>query len=103
MSKDIKIDVKQFSTIIRTVLKKLQRYSSFLFIIAMLLTYSFLVFRISTLSQADPSDEAVTEQLKTIKRLKIDQNSIDKIQQLEDQNIGVQSLFEDARDNPFQN
>lgn len=95
------INLKQLNTTIKDSLKKLQGYSTFIFIITILLIYSFLVFRISQLSQAEPDETAVSE-TQTIKRLKIDQASIDKIQQLEDQNIGVQSLFESARDNPFQ-
>ena len=100
MSKNI--DIKQLSNVGKQVSRFAQRYASFMFIIAVLLAYSFLVFRISVLSQTEPSDDAVAEQLQTVKRLKIDQNSIDKIQQLEDHNIGVQSLFESARENPFQ-
>ncbi len=100
MSKNL--DLKQLTTYVKPVVRFVQKYAGFTFIIAVLIAYSFLVFRISVLSQSEPSDEAVTEQLKTVKRLKIDQNSIDKINQLEDQNIGVRSLFETARDNPFQ-
>lgn len=97
------LNLKQITNTIKTALSKLQRYSTFMFIISILLIYAFLIVRISVLSQTEPSEEAVAEQSNTIKRLKIDQASIDKIKQLEDQNIGVQSLFEEARDNPFQN
>lgn len=96
------LDVKQLGTVAKNIITKLQRYATFIFIISILLIYAFLVFRISMLSQAEPSEDAIAEQSKTIKRLKLDQTSIDKIQQLEDQNIGVQSLFKSARDNPFQ-
>ncbi len=100
MSKNL--DLKQLMNYTKPVVSFVQKYAAFMFFIAILLAYSFLVFRISVLTQSEPSDDAVNEQLKTVKRLKIDQNSIDKINQLEDQNIGVQSLFESARDNPFQ-
>lgn len=62
--------------------------------------YGFLVFQISKATQKDVV--TTSSQAETIKRLKIDQASIDKIQKLEDQNVSVKSLFESARDNPFQ-
>lgn len=96
------LDIKQLGTLARNTVAKLQRYAAFIFIISVLLIYAFLVLRISVLSQAEPSEEAIAEKSNTVKRLKIDQKAIDKIEQLEDQNIGVQSLFESARDNPFQ-
>lgn len=100
MSKNI--EVKQISGALRSVIEKLQRYAGFLFVISVLLIYSFLVFRISLLSDPEADEAAIAEQMTTVKRLKVDQNSIDRIEQLEDQNVGVQSLFEEARDNPFQ-
>ncbi len=99
--KNNNLDLKQITTQLKNLLKRIQSYSSFIFIIAILLIYSFLVLRISQLSQAEP-DTATTAEQQTIKRLRIDQNSISKIEELEDQNIGVQSLFESARDNPFE-
>jgi hypothetical protein len=104
MSKDIKLNlsINQAGEVAKTALGKLRRYATFLAIVGILLIYSFLVLRISTLSQAEPSEDQITEQANTVKRLRIDQNAINKIEQLEDQNIAVQSLFEEARDNPFQ-
>lgn len=101
MSKNI--EVKQIIKSLKLALQKLRRYAWFLFIVGTLLLYSFLVARISMLSDPKPDEQTVTEQMNTVKRLKIDQSSIDRIEQLKDQNIGVQALFEEARDNPFQN
>ena len=96
------LDIKQLGTIIRNALSGAQRYASFIFIISILLIYAFLVVRISVLSQASPSEDAIAEQSNTIKRLKLDETSIQKIEQLEGQNVEVKSIFEKARDNPFQ-
>ena len=100
MSQDI--NLKQITNHGASALKKARVYATFIFIITVLLIYSFLVLRISVLSQAEPSEAEAAEQAVTVKRLKIDQNAIDKIEELEDQNIAVQSLFQAARDNPFQ-
>jgi hypothetical protein len=85
----------------QTYLAAAQRYSVFLAILAFLGIYGFLVTRISTLVQGEPNATAVSEQQKTITPPKIDQESIDKMLQLEDQNVEVKSLFDQARDNPF--
>lgn len=73
-----------------------------IFIIALFGIYSFLVFRINALNAQEPSDDDVTAKLKTVQRPKVDQSVIDKIQQLQDNSVDVRSLFNHARDNPFE-
>jgi len=73
-----------------------------IFIIALFGIYSFLVFRINALNAQEPSDDDVTAKLKTVQRPKVDQSVIDKIQQLQDNSVDVKSLFNHARDNPFE-
>lgn len=79
----------------------LKRYRVFIFLLVFLGLYAFLIMRISQLTQTEPSAAALNEQQKTVQRLKIDQDSINKILKLEDQNVEVKSLFEQARNNPF--
>lgn len=81
--------------------QKVLRYLGFIFVIVLLGMYSFLVFRINSLTTAEPSEDAIAEKLQTVQRPKIDQASIDKIQQLQDNSVEVKSLFQEARDNPF--
>lgn len=83
-------------------LRVLRRYAVFIFIVALLAMYSFLVWRINMLTELEPSEDSVTEKLQTVKRPKIDQAAVDKIQQLEDNSVEVQTLFQQARENPFQ-
>lgn len=99
MSKDLKITTPDISKL--HIDSFVSRYAGFCFIILITLLYCFFVIRINSLAKAEPSDQDV-QQTSSTKRLKIDQDAVDKIQQLEDQNVRVQSLFEEARDNPFQ-
>jgi len=64
--------------------------------------YSFIVFRINSLITAEPTDEQIIEKLQTVQRPKIDQVSIDKINQLSDNSVEVKAIFKEARQNPFQ-
>ena len=86
---------------LQSILPIFRRYRLFLFMIAFLGIYIFLVMRINQLTQSEPPLTSVDDQQKVIKPLKIDQESINKMLQLEDQNIETKSLFKQARDNPF--
>lgn len=95
------LEVKDIPTKILPVLKGLKKYVVFIFILVVLVIYGYLVFHINTLASQEPNDDAIAERLKTVQRPRIDEDALNKIQQLEDQNIQVQSLFQEARDNPF--
>lgn len=96
------IDLKTLPEQLKSYFKALNRHMKFIFIIVILGVSSFLVFEINRLTNKEPSLEQITQQQEIIKRPRIDQETISKIEQLEDQNIAVQSLFKTARDNPFQ-
>jgi hypothetical protein len=96
------IETKDILPKLKSAVGVLRQYMVIIFIGFLVLIYGFLVFKIGTVSNVDPDDEAVAEQLKDTRGLQIDQDAIDKILELKDQNIAVKSLFESARDNPFQ-
>lgn len=95
------MNLKQLIQKTKPLLYKFRRYSALLFILAIVSIYGFLVFRINSLTQLEPSDDAILEKLNTVKRPKVDQSAIDKINQLQGQNIEVKTLFDQARSNPF--
>lgn len=101
-TKNLNIDLKTITTKLAGFAEKLRTYSVMVFIVVLVSIYSFLVFRINMLNGQEPSEDAVTEKLQTVKRPKIDQSAVDKIQQLQDNSVEVQTLFQQARDNPFQ-
>lgn len=82
-------------------LKLVKKYGAFLFVVVFLGIYVFLVQHIGHLIQDEPSQTAVDSKLKPVNRLKIDQDALQKMNDLESQNIDVQSLFDQARQNPF--
>lgn len=94
-------EVKDLPTKLKPMLDFLKRYVKFIFFITMILLAGFLVLRINQFSNQEPSDDAVTEKLQSVQRPRIDEAVIEKIQLLQDQNIEVQSLFDQARNNPF--
>ncbi len=79
----------------------LKRYAVFIYVMILLCIFGFFILRINLYSRMEPSDDAVQEKLQAVQRPKVDQSVLDKIQQLQDQNVQVHSLFDQARNNPF--
>lgn len=98
----MKLDIKQALAKINPIIAFIKRYRVILIVVVLFGIYGFLIVRIYLLNQIQPSEEVVAERLQTVTRPRIDQNAINKIQELEDQNVQVQTLFKEARDNPFQ-
>ena len=99
MSKNL--EVKDIPQKIMPLIEKARKYTKISFFVFMILACCFLVLRINSFASTEPTESQVDDKLETVKRPHIDQASIEKIQQLQDQNVQVQSLFKDARDNPF--
>lgn len=80
----------------------LRRYNFMLFIAFVVCLYGFLLFRVNSLSNAQPKAEDVTSQVKAAAIPHIDQAVVKQLQSLQDNSVSVQSLFDQARSNPFQ-
>ena len=81
---------------------KLRPYRLPVFLLLVALLYGFLLLRINSLSSAQPSPDAVSSQFKAAKLTHIDQTVIKQIKSLQDNSVNVRSLFDQARNNPFQ-
>jgi hypothetical protein len=95
------LDIKSIPVLVKEYSKKFLKHAKFIFILLILCLTSFLIFEINRLTSKEPSDTQVLQQQQIIKRPKLDQDSINKIERLKDHNVRVQSLFKTARDNPF--
>jgi len=83
-------------------LRRLQRYTIIVFLIFVAALYGFLLLRINSLTNEQPSQDAVTSDVKAANVPHIDQSVVQQIQSLQDNSVSVQSLFDNARNNPFQ-
>jgi hypothetical protein len=84
------------------LLAKLRPYRLASFLLFVALLYGSVFLHINSLSNAQPSDNAVKSQIKTSKLSHIDPAVVRKIQSLQDHSVNVQSLFNQVRQNPFQ-
>ena len=83
-------------------LQVLKRYSFLIFLVFVATLYGFVVFRISSLDNAQPSSDAVSSQVKAAQIPHIDQAVVEQLQSLQDNSVSVKTLFNQARNNPFQ-
>jgi hypothetical protein len=100
MSKNISVKSINFLPGLKKFYSKYRKHTAFAGVIVILLVYVLVVFKINTLANAEPSDEQETTITGSIP--KIDGKAIGQIQSLESSNTQVHSLFEQARNNPFQ-
>lgn len=62
---------------------------------------AYIMLLTASLSQAQPSPEAIAEQAEAVARPKVSPEIVKTIEGLEERNIQVQGIFENARENPF--
>lgn len=98
----MKLEVKEIPVKLITILSRFRKYVAFVIVVLLLSAYGYMVWTINGLATKEPSEDAVSEKLQTVKRTRIDEKIVQQIEQLEDNSVEVQALFKHARDNPFQ-
>lgn len=96
------LEVKDLSAKLLPILHKAKKYTALAFFLAIFGLYGFLMYRINVLTSMEPSEDAILEQMVKTRTPKIDQQAVDTMLQLEETNVEVKSIFDEARNNPFQ-
>jgi hypothetical protein len=65
------------------------------------LMYGYVLVQVTTINEQTPSEKKISDKVTALPRPKIDQQLIDKITSLEEENVQVKTIFNDARKNPF--
>lgn len=86
----------------QSFLDKGRQYSLYIFISFVAILYGFLLFRISALTNITPTNDQVSSQAQSAHIPKLDEATIKQLQALQDNNVEIQTLFNEARSNPFQ-
>lgn len=97
-----KLDTKGLVDKLLASLPKLRHYAILAFLILVAAIYGFIVFRISNLSNAQPTADQVSSQVQASRVLHVDKTVVQQLQSLQDNNVSVKALFDQARANPFQ-
>jgi hypothetical protein len=86
---------------IQDILKRLAQFRVLLFLVAISIIYVYIIVRVYTLSNVQPGQNAVASQ-STTTQPQINQAIVNQIYQLQGNSVSVQALFNQARQNPFQ-
>lgn len=76
-------------------------YRVFIFFLVVSALYGFIIWRINVLAVATPTEAEVQTAQQENASPTIDQSVVNKIMSLKDNSVRVQTLFEEARNNPF--
>ncbi|MDB5175593.1 MAG: hypothetical protein JWM81_451 [Candidatus Saccharibacteria bacterium] len=95
-------DKPDLTKILGEVLAKVSRFRLLIFIALVCIVYGYILFTITSLSNAQPTDTMVSAQKSPITSARVDKKVISQLRQLQDNSVSVQELFNQARDNPFQ-
>ena len=87
---------------LRAILAKVSPYKVVIFLVLVAGLYGFVVFRINALDSLQPTSDQVSAQNDPIRTAHIDPTVIKQLQSLQDHSVSVQTLFNQARNNPFQ-
>lgn len=76
----------------------------FRFIIAFIVfsvMYGYIMVQVNNISQRQPTEKQITEKATAVPKTKVDEDLAEQITSLEDQNVQVKTIFNEARKNPF--
>lgn len=96
------ISVKSLRPALAKMFHLLRRYSSVLIFLLFTGVYGYVILQINSLSNPAVDTSEVLSEAKALPVPKIDEESAQKLQSLEDNSVNVQTLFEQGRTDPFQ-
>jgi len=102
MKKSAKLDPKALLSRVTDWFRGLGQYAVLLFILLLATVYGFVLLRVNVLNNAQPNEQAISEELKSLPTLHIDESVAKQLLTLRDNSVNVRSLFDNARGNPFQ-
>lgn len=102
MSDKKKLDIKALAEKYLAKLEGARKYSVAIFVVFVAVMYGFLLYRINTLNSVQPTPDQVAAKVQAAKVPHIDEKVVQQLQSLQDNSVSVQTLFNEARNNPFQ-
>jgi len=100
MNKDMNLKSINLKDQAAKLFKQYGKHIGFAAVIVVLLTYVYVVLKINSLSKAEPASSQTTTSQTVIPH--VNQQAINRIQALENNSPQIHSIFEQARNNPFQ-
>lgn len=102
MSAKEKFDLRSVLDKATERLQIVRRYGFVIFLVFVAALYGFVMYRISSFNNEQPTSDAVSSQVKAAQIPHIDQSVVNQLQSLQDNSVNVKALFNQERNNPFQ-
>ncbi len=99
---EIHLDLAALKPLSAKAVAGLSRYAAILFFVLIAGVYGFIILRINVLSNAQPSQSDIDAQSISTPVPRIDPAVAEQLEKLKDNSVNVQTLFDQARNNPFQ-
>jgi len=97
---DIKLDFGSISAGLGGLFKRVRAYKAIIFFLVVASLYGYIIWRINVYSNAPANQNEETAQIAA--QPHIDPSTVQKMQELQNNSVNVQALFNEARQNPFQ-
>lgn len=97
----MKLDINKIPALLARLKDIVKPYIGFVIGLIILGMYGLVIWQIRAYVTQEPSESEVAQELTSINIPKVDEEAIKQITQLEDSNVQVKALFENARQNPF--
>lgn len=97
----MKLDTTTAFEQLSKLLHILRQRAAIICIVVFGIVYAYIMVTVSGLSQQTPSDSAVNEKLTKVAKPKVDEKVADTMLGLEERNVTIKAIFDDARRNPF--
>lgn len=98
--KNGQLDLRNIGKQSNALLRKIGSYRVLIFFLLVASLYGFILWRINVYSNATPDQAEENAQVAT--QPHIDQSTVQKLLSLQSNSVSVQALFNQARQNPFQ-
>lgn len=80
----------------------IKSYMLLWFVILLAAVYGFVLYNIQAAVTAEPSQTAIDAKVQSTATPHVDPEVVQQMQSLQDHSVNVQTLFDQARSNPFQ-
>jgi hypothetical protein len=84
-----------------TVITFAKRFRFILAFTIFSLMYAYIMTQVNAISQQQPSEVRIAEKATAAPRTRVDEDLVKQITALEEQNVQVKTIFNEARKNPF--
>ena len=78
------------------------RYLVLWFVLLLAAVYGFVLYNIQASVTAEPSQDSIDAKVQSTSTPHVDSKVVQQMQSLQDHSVNVQTLFDQARSNPFQ-